>query len=79
MTSKSSICIKCAALSTYEDALCVPAGSKEALLISDCAYGGINAGNRKQCQKFVPALPGLVEMRIAVIESYEKQGKGTER
>lgn len=73
MTSENSLCVRCAALHTYEDALCVPTGSREALLISDCAYGGANAGNRKQCQRFIPALPGLVEMRLDVFKNYKNK------
>lgn len=76
MTSKSSVCMKCAALQTYGDALCTPTGGEEAMLISVCIYGGVNAGNRKQCRRFIPALPGLVEMRLDVFERYEKNKKG---
>lgn len=72
MTSKNSLCIKCEALETYSDTLCIPARSKEPLLISTCRYGGVNAGNRKQCKNFVPALPGLVESRLDVFKRYEK-------
>lgn len=72
MTSKNSLCIKCAKLEAASDALCIPARSKEPRLISTCLHGGVNAGNRKQCKNFEPAVQWIIEMRLDVFKRHEK-------
>lgn len=71
MTSKNSLCIKCKNLETYHS-LCTPAGGKEALLISSCLYGGVNAGNRKQCKSFEPTEQEKITERLNIFKEFEK-------
>ena len=68
MTTKDSICVRCAVLLAYTNAY---TGSKEdnnIALISDCAYGGKNTGNRKKCKNFVEADKNTIERRMKVLE-----------
>ncbi len=50
MTNKNSICIKCKHLFAFINGCCVTGNRK--YLISQCEYGGKNAGNRKSCKRF---------------------------
>lgn len=72
MTSKNSLCIKCGLLDTYTDALVTPDGSDEPLLISRCLYGGVNAGNRKQCKHFEQASTKTIDERLEVFKEFRK-------
>lgn len=66
MTTKDSICVRCAVLLANTSAVCTsPNGVKS--LISDCAYGGKNAGNRKKCINFVEADENTIEKRMRVL------------
>ena len=66
MTYKESICVLCANLSASEKAVCVNDGKRN--LISECLYGGKNAGNRKKCKKFRQAKPEIVTKRIGLLD-----------
>lgn len=65
MTSLDSICVKCIHLNCFLNAY-VGSGDKIAL-ISECAYGGQNAGNRKTCKRFVPASDITVSERVRIL------------
>lgn len=66
MTTKDSICVRCAVLLADTTAFCTSKGVNS--LISDCAYGGKNAGNRKKCKNFVEADKNTIERRLEVLE-----------
>lgn len=68
MTTKDSICVRCAVLLAYTNAY---TGSKEdnnIALISECAYGGKNAGNREKCKTFKEASEDTIKRRMRVFE-----------
>ena len=65
MTYKESICVLCANLSAAEHAVCVNNGKRN--LISECLYGGKNAGNRKKCKNFRQAKQKIVAERINLL------------
>lgn len=67
MTTKNSICVRCDNLMAFTNAY---TGSKETgiHLISDCCYGGKNAGNRKKCKNFSEASEETIERRLRVFE-----------
>lgn len=67
MTTKDSICVRCAVLLAHTDAF-VRHEDDSISLISDCAYGGKNAGNRKKCINFVEASEETIERRMQVFE-----------
>lgn len=67
MTTKDSICVRCAVLLAHTDAF-VRHEDDSISLISDCAYGGKNAGNRKTCKNFVEADKNTIERRLEVLE-----------
>lgn len=69
MTHKGSICVSCANLYASTNAVCINDGKRS--LISECLYGGRNAGDRKSCKNFRQANPKIIEERIKVLD-----GKG---
>ena len=66
MTTKDSICVRCAVLLADTTAIFTSNGVKS--LVSDCVYGGKNAGNRKTCKNFVEAGKDTIERRMKVLE-----------
>lgn len=61
MTTKNSICMKCAHLYAYTIGVCYSGGVYS--LISHCMYGGKNAGNRKTCKCFEKAEERIIKER----------------
>lgn len=68
MTTKDSICVRCAVLVAYTNAYTGSKKDNNIALISGCAYGGKNAGNRKKCVNFVEADENIIEGRMRVLE-----------
>lgn len=66
MTTIDSICYKCNNLSACTNCFCITNGKRS--LISDCFFGGKNAGNRKKCAKFEEADECLVAPRLKVLK-----------
>lgn len=67
MTTKDSICVRCANLSAYTNAL-FTSNSGVKSLTSECYYGGKNAGNRKKCKSFKEASEETIERRLRALE-----------
>lgn len=65
MTYKESICVSCANLIASERAYCTNNGKRN--LISECPYGGLNAGNRKKCKEFRQAKSETVSARLRLL------------
>ena len=65
MTYKESICVLCANLYANTSAYCINNGKRN--LISECLYGGNNAGNRKKCKNFRQAKPKIVAERLRLL------------
>ena len=63
MTSVESICIRCKNLNAFINGVVVVVGGRRKL-ISECAYGGKNAGDRKQCKRFKEAEADIITARI---------------
>lgn len=62
MTSKNSICFKCAYLVSYSEGVLTFNG--ERYLGSYCSRGGgRNVGNRKTCRRFVQATDEIIAKR----------------
>ena len=62
MTTKDSICIKCSHLVSYSCVITSLSGERR--LMSECMYGGKNAGNRKKCSKFKMSDLLTIERRL---------------
>lgn len=71
MTHKNSICVRCKNLYSYNCFVISKNGAMS--LISECCYGGKNAGNRKTCKCFVPASDDVISRRIALFETTERR------
>ena len=67
MTTKDSICVRCENLKAFTNAL-TRHDDGSISLISECCYGGKNAGNRKTCKNFVEADKNTIERRLEVLE-----------
>ena len=72
MTYKESICVSCANLIASERAYCTNNGKRN--LISECPYGGRNAGNRKQCKDFKQAKEKTVAVRLRLLDAKHDAG-----
>lgn len=64
MTTKDSICIRCENLDCFLNAKDTTNGVES--LISNCLYGGKNAGDRKTCSRFKPASEDVIKERLNV-------------
>lgn len=71
MTHKNSICIRCANLDSYEGFVISKSG--DVSLISECYYGGKNAGDRKTCKRFRAAKEDTVRHRMKLFEMLERR------
>jgi len=69
MTYKESICVSCVNLDATCAAVCINDGKPN--LISECYYGGKNAGNRKTCKKYRKASDSVIIKRMALLTKYE--------
>lgn len=69
MTERNSICIQCKNLNVFLNTINISANGTKSL-ISDCLYGGINAGNRKTCKDFEKAEEQQILDRIACFKEY---------
>ena len=65
MTHKDSICISCRFLNAYTNAIVFTGKGRS--LISECHYGGINAGDRKNCKRFEKASEKTIKERLKCI------------
>lgn len=65
MTTADSLCVKCRYLHAYLNSVVIAKGKRH--LISECCYGGNNAGNRKQCKKFSFAPEQEITARIEAL------------
>jgi hypothetical protein len=62
MTRETDICVRCGKLHTVTSAVIITGNGKS--LISECYYGGKNAGYRKTCSKFEEADKSTIEARL---------------
>lgn len=68
MTYGESVCVRCKFLYASTSAVCIDKDGKRNL-ISECPYGGKNAGNRKSCKEFRGANPLVIAERLKVLRS----------
>lgn len=66
MTTIDSICYMCNNLCAYTNCVCESNGKRH--LISQCFFGGKNAGNRKKCARFEKADECLIAPRLKILK-----------
>lgn len=66
MTNEESVCVRCRNLYASTSAVCIGTNGKRSL-ISECLYGGKNAGNRKSCKHFRGANPLIIAERLKIL------------
>lgn len=71
MTTINSICVKCRRLYSSTNGCCVSSDGTRSL-ISNCMYGGKNAGNRKTCRDFEKTSEDVIAARIACLKGEYK-------
>lgn len=62
MTRETDVCVRCGKLNAATSAVII--SDSKRILISNCYYGGKNAGHRKTCSKFEEADKETIEARL---------------
>ena len=70
MTTKNAICIRCENLYAETSAFCI-SDNGNISLISNCLYGGKNAGNRAKCKRFKEARAEVIAEREKIFVERE--------
>ena len=70
MTRIDSVCVKCENLIASESGVDISCNIRS--LISQCVFGGKNAGNRKSCKKFKKASDEIIESRLKLLRGDRK-------